>query len=335
MLHLKCLLFGIILLSSFGSAFAEDYDPKQDVFDLIISTLVPTLIIFLYDTKETKDEKKSEANRESESELEANNKSRQKLPILNKIRQGLSHVKIKRAFDDFLFLLSLFVLPCIVLYKHHKEFAIPIWIPILFGVTAGFVFFIIISHYIISYSDIVLNDWGIELGLLGLFIDFSHVISDICFIFYTKSISENNFTYVFIYLHAVTGILGSVLLLPYICLGILFILRKILDLFSSKFEPNLDLFFYLLVRVEPILRKLDITLTFIWTPIVQMLNMSLFSGNDYYWMKLILALNLIYFSRVINYAEKNVQISIVDNVPFGMLYIVFYVLRNYKWPENC
>uniref|UniRef100_U9SKN5 Uncharacterized protein n=1 Tax=Rhizophagus irregularis (strain DAOM 181602 / DAOM 197198 / MUCL 43194) TaxID=747089 RepID=U9SKN5_RHIID len=113
MLHLKCLLFGIILLSSFGSAFAEDYDPKQDVFDLIISTLVPTLIIFLYDTKETKDEKKSEANRESESELEANNKSRQKLPILNKIRQGLSHVKIKRAFDDFLFLLSF----CIAMYS--------------------------------------------------------------------------------------------------------------------------------------------------------------------------------------------------------------------------
>ncbi|PKK69321.1 hypothetical protein RhiirC2_712753 [Rhizophagus irregularis] len=238
MLHLKCLLFGIILLSSFGSAFAEDYDPKQDVFDLIISTLVPTLIIFLYDTKETKDEKKSEANRESESELEANNKSRQKLPILNKIRQGLSHVKIKRAFDDFLFLLSLFVLPCIVLYTHHKEFAIPIWIPILFGVTAGFVFFTIISHYIISYSDIVLNDWGIELGLLGLFIDFSHVISDICFIFYTKSISENNFT------------------------------------------------------VEPILRKLDITLTFIWTPIVQMLNMSLFSVSCWLYKKLLFSIKI-------------------------------------------
>ncbi|CAB5217521.1 hypothetical protein RhiirA5_409866 [Rhizophagus irregularis] len=66
MRHLQHLLFGIILLSSFGSAFADDYDPRQDVFDQVINALVPTLIVFL-NFKEA-DEKKllSSINEESE-----------------------------------------------------------------------------------------------------------------------------------------------------------------------------------------------------------------------------------------------------------------------------
>lgn len=52
MLHLKSLLFGIILLSCLGSAFADEYDPKQDVFDQVIYALVPTLIVYLFKSEE-------------------------------------------------------------------------------------------------------------------------------------------------------------------------------------------------------------------------------------------------------------------------------------------
>ncbi|RGB40850.1 hypothetical protein C1646_686868 [Rhizophagus diaphanus] len=46
MRHLKRLLLGIILLSSFSLAFADEYDPRQDVFDQVINALVPILIVF-------------------------------------------------------------------------------------------------------------------------------------------------------------------------------------------------------------------------------------------------------------------------------------------------
>ncbi|RGB31905.1 hypothetical protein C1646_670552 [Rhizophagus diaphanus] len=314
MLHLKRLLFGIILLSSFGSAFAEEYDPNKDVFDQIINMLVPTLIVFLIDTKEKSEDSRGIDLGNSE-EL-----GKEQISVFIIIRQEISQVKIRRAFDDFLFLLSLFILPCIVFYKNHKEFAIPIWIPMLFGAMAGFVFFVLINYYIISYSDSVIIDRRIVLGFLGLFIDLGHIISDICFIFYTKSIPESNFTNVFIYSHAVTGILGSVLLFYYIC--------EVGLIYSRNYE-GVSTF----EKSGPFLRKLTITVTCLWTPIVQMLNMSLLSGNDYYWTKSILALNLIYLSRVINYAEKNVKISKYEKVPFGMLYIIFHVLRNYSWED--
>ena len=61
-----------------------------------------------------------------------------------------------------------------------------------------------------------------------------------------------------------------------------------------------------------------ITITFLWTPIIQMLNMALLSGNDYYWTKLILALNLVYLSRVLYYAiEKN---SVIQKKPNLLAY---------------
>lgn len=50
--HLKRILFGIILQSS-GSAFANEYVPKQDDFDQLINALVPILlIIFCLNQKE-------------------------------------------------------------------------------------------------------------------------------------------------------------------------------------------------------------------------------------------------------------------------------------------
>ncbi|PKY47277.1 hypothetical protein RhiirA4_421269 [Rhizophagus irregularis] len=67
MRHLKRLLFGIILLSSFDSAFADEYEPSQDIFDQLINVIAPLLIIFLFDTKPPEDKKKPEDNRESEA----------------------------------------------------------------------------------------------------------------------------------------------------------------------------------------------------------------------------------------------------------------------------
>lgn len=50
--HLKRFLFGIILLPSPGSAFADECVPKQDDFDQLINALVPILIIFCLNQKE-------------------------------------------------------------------------------------------------------------------------------------------------------------------------------------------------------------------------------------------------------------------------------------------
>lgn len=103
-------------------------------------------------------------------------------------------------------------------------------------------------------------------------IDISHIISDICFIFYTKNIPGSNFTDVFIYLHAVTGVIGSILA------GFYFFL--FLPIWINMDEA--DIRYYNFILIERFLRILGITITLIWTPIVQMLNMSLLSGNDYY-----------------------------------------------------
>ncbi|GES87535.1 hypothetical protein GLOIN_2v1471985 [Rhizophagus clarus] len=58
MCQLKRFLFGIILLSSFGSTAAvecvpkpdnECYEPEQDVFDQLINVLIPILIIIFFE----------------------------------------------------------------------------------------------------------------------------------------------------------------------------------------------------------------------------------------------------------------------------------------------
>ncbi|CAB4433617.1 unnamed protein product [Rhizophagus irregularis] len=137
MRNLKNLLFGIILLSSFGSVFADEYDPKQDVFDQVINTLVPLLIVILF--------KESEEHLKKSDENSDDVKATRSKTTLDKIRIP---VEIRRAFDDFLFLLSLFVLPSIVFHKNHEKFETPLWISIFSGVTAGFVFISIIIIYI-------------------------------------------------------------------------------------------------------------------------------------------------------------------------------------------
>ncbi|CAB4415839.1 unnamed protein product [Rhizophagus irregularis] len=373
MRHLQHLLFGIILLSSFGSAFADDYDPRQDVFDQVINALVPTLIVFL-NFKET-DEKKLINEEESEDvikqgdvEIQQNGAEESEDVIkqgdveiqqngaeesedvrkqgdveiqqngakkrgwkqqlkskFNKIRKELPPVKIKRAFDDFLFLLSLFVLPSIVFHKNHEKFATPLWISILSGVAAAIVFIMIIINYI---------GWHIDNNILEVvnfvfsppIINLCHIFSDICFLFYTRSIPTDNFTDAFIYIHAVTGVLGAIFLLCALIGIFLGLLNDNGYRLPEKIKDFLNEVVLEIIGAH--FGKFLITITFLWTPIVQMLNMALLSGNDYYWTKLILALNLIYISRVLYYTvEKKFSNSKKAKKAeyFGLLNIIFYL----------
>ncbi|PKK63308.1 hypothetical protein RhiirC2_717070 [Rhizophagus irregularis] len=357
MRHLQHLLFGIILLSSFGSAFADDYDPRQDVFDQVINALVPTLIVFL-NFKEA-DEKKllSSINEESEDvikqedveiqqngaeesedvrkqgdvEIQQNGAKKrgwkkQLKSKFNKIRKKLPPVKIKRAFDDFLFLLSLFVLPSVVFHKNHEKFATPLWISILSGVATAIVFIMIMINYICWHID---NGELEEFNLINFIyitpyiINLCHIFSDICFLFYTRSIPTDNFTDAFIYIHAITGVLGAIFLL---CAIITLFIDSLHDYgyrLPSKIKDFLNNVVVDVIGVH--FGKFLITITFLWTPIVQMLNMALLSGNDYYWTKLILALNLIYISRVLYYTVEK-KFSNLDKAEFfGLLNIIFYL----------
>jgi hypothetical protein len=306
MRHLKRLLFGIILLSSFGSAFADEYDPKLDVFDQIINTLVPLIIIFLF--KESEKEDLNDSTKIHEEQVNANQQMRHEIDTMKaqiremerilafmkgdsyvekqdddvekrhddvknqddgvenqdgdvekqeeitlrkstfdkfrrvfdktrrvfiKIRRGLSFVKIRRAFDDFLFLFSLFVLPSIMFHKDHERFATPLWILIFSGTTAGVVFILIIINYIAWHIRDDKNSYIIMLS--EIIIDLCHIFSDICFLFYTRSLPVGNFTNVFIYLHAVTGILGASFLL-YLIVGVIVILSNVCCIKSSKID---------------------------------------------------------------------------------------------------
>lgn len=164
MYHLERLLFGIILLSSFGSAFADEYVPKPDIFDQLINVLVPTMIIFLFDMKEEKERTKKIEERMEKIEKRISTKASEEIEVIEENSKRISigekksigmKVKIRRAFDDFLFLLSLFILPSIVFYKNHEQFATPLWIPILFGATAVFVFTIFIVNYTLHENELL------------------------------------------------------------------------------------------------------------------------------------------------------------------------------------
>lgn len=75
---------------------------------------------------------------------------------------------------------------------------------------AGVVFIMIIANYICSY---IVYRSRLEDHIFfpsSLVIDLCHIFSDICFLYYTRSIPTSNFTDVFIYIHAVTGILGAI-----------------------------------------------------------------------------------------------------------------------------
>ncbi|POG75967.1 hypothetical protein GLOIN_2v1769581 [Rhizophagus irregularis DAOM 181602=DAOM 197198] len=190
MRHLKRLLFGIILLSSFDSAFADEYDPSQDIFDQLINVIAPLLIIFLFDTEEVKkppeDKKKPVDNRESEARnsenLDVETAERPKSTLKSSSKRASEDNRAeekeniggtpinsrgdlgekteerpkstlkqspKRVFDDFLYILSSFVLPTIVFYINHEEFATPIWIPILSVAITG----VIIISITISLNE--------------------------------------------------------------------------------------------------------------------------------------------------------------------------------------
>lgn len=206
------LLFGFILLSFFGSAFAAEYDPRQDVFDQVMNVLVPTLIVYLFKSEE-KDLNVSNSNsanvkNERDVEEQVDKVNQESIPLHK-------NIKIRRAFDDFLFLLSLFVLPSIVFHKNHAA----LWISILFGVTAGVVLIMIIYNYI--YFHIKNDVFFVYNHVIPPIIDLCHIFSDICFLFYTRSIPVDNFGNskdVFIYLHAVSGFLGGIFLFYFIFL---------------------------------------------------------------------------------------------------------------------
>ena len=84
--------------------------------------------------------------------------------------------------------------------------------------------------------------------------------------------------------------------------------KKLVD-FSNKIE----------LHTLPFL----VLVPFVWTPIIQMLNMSILSGNDYYSTKSILALNLISLSRTVNYFKKKENEENNDDDQFGVSFISF------------
>ncbi|CAB5351909.1 unnamed protein product [Rhizophagus irregularis] len=212
MRHLQHLLFGIILLSSFGSAFADDYDPRQDVFDQVINALVPTLIVFL-NFKEA-DEKKllSSINEESE----------------DVIKQEDVEIQQNGAEE---------------------------------------------SEDVRKQGDVEIQQNGAKKR--G----------------WKKQLKNSLHDYGYRLPSKIKDFLNNV----------------VVDVIGVHFG------------------KFLITITFLWTPIVQMLNMALLSGNDYYWTKLILALNLIYISRVLYYTVEK-KFSNLDKAEFfGLLNIIFYL----------
>ncbi|GBC09876.1 hypothetical protein RclHR1_09190002 [Rhizophagus clarus] len=351
MRHLKLLLLGIILLSSFSSAFADDgYDfsqAKQDVFDQIISVLVPLIIVFLFKEseedfkKKKKDlekrieclEKRMKALEEKFPEIREDtetNDQGENVNILVQVFNKLKSNKIRRTFDDFLFLLSLFVLPTIVFHKHHET---PLWISIVSGVIACVTFIMIIINYIGYYirGKIELNYWSYI--YITIMMSLCHIFSDICFLFYTQSISVGENKDIFIGVHAVSGILGSIGFLGAI-LGIL------TEIYSDK-SPFVEKLHSAAVGDDighlfnNVCNYIFITIFSIWTPIIQMLNMALLSGNDYYLTKLILALNLIYLSRVLYYAVKEFDKSenSEKNETFGLLNIIFLIRSKFRSKE--
>jgi hypothetical protein len=396
MRHLKRLLFGIILFSSFGSAFADEYDPIPDIFDQIVNVIVPLLIVFLFDTKED-DKKKSEDNRESEekekigvtpvnsrnleetaerskstskpssirafedhresdekekigvtpinsrnlkdpneetaerskstskpSSIRASENNRE-LDEKEKIRvtpinsrnlkdsdeetaersKSTLKLSLKRAFDDFIYILSLFVLPLIIFYINHEKFASPLWIPIFSGAATGVIVISIVCIYVFPKSP----------KIAFVLADIFSLIHEICFIFYTRYNPVNNLYLknAFVCLHIVNMIIGATdLLYIYYNMikGVLHINNRFVR-FCNKL--------YLIV-----------------TPIIQMLNIALLSGNGYYLTKLVLAINIIFLSRIADYAREKPDLNKHVNEKIGFLYgiVISAFGKNFEFVFN-
>ncbi|CAB4383303.1 unnamed protein product [Rhizophagus irregularis] len=330
MRHLKRLLFGIILLSSFDSAFADEYDPSQDIFDQLINVIAPLLIIFLFDTEEVKklpeDKKKPEDNRESEARnsenLDVETAERPKSTLKSSSKRASEDNRAeekeniggtpinsrgdlgekteerpkstlkqspKRVFDDFLYILSSFVLPTIVFYINHEEFATPIWIPILSVAITGVIIISIVWIYMFPKSP------KIPMVLADIF----SLTHEICFIFYTRYNPVNNLNLKngFSYLHVALLIFGTIILL--------YVYYKLI---KEKAVPN-DRFIIICNR-----------LYLLTNPVIQMLNMALLSGNGYYLTKLILAINITFLSRIVDYAREKPDLNNHLDEQIGYLY---------------
>src|SRR5205823_1298364 len=134
----------------------------------------------------------------------------------------------------------IYILPTIVFFKNKEMFEIPLWIPILYAITSGIVFIIIIISHIRIYFESSGNRIHILDAFFGISLIFglpvSHMISDLCFLFYTRTLLENTFTEVFIYLHAVSGILTALLL--FFTLGTIPILNCIVVSLHFKGPPE-------------------------------------------------------------------------------------------------
>ncbi|RHZ45135.1 hypothetical protein Glove_689g17 [Diversispora epigaea] len=70
-----------------------------------------------------------------------------------------------------------------------------------------------------------------------------------------------------------------------------------------------------------------------------MLNIALLSGNDYYWTKLIIALNLIYISRFLSYLKDVSFYSAfypdnIRNYSSLISYLIFVACRDYENTES-
>ncbi|CAB5355240.1 unnamed protein product [Rhizophagus irregularis] len=229
MRHLKRLLFGIILLSSFDSAFADEYDPSQDIFDQLINVIAPLLIIFLFDTEEVKklpeDKKKPEDNRESE----ARNSENLDVETAERPKSTLKSSS-KRASEDN--------------RAEEKE----------------------------NIGGTPINSRG-DLG--------------------EKTEERPKSTY----LHVALLIFGTIILL--------YVYYKLI---KEKAVPN-DRFIIICNR-----------LYLLTNPVIQMLNMALLSGNGYYLTKLILAINITFLSRIVDYAREKPDLNNHLDEQIGYLY---------------
>ncbi|CAG8733004.1 28055_t:CDS:1, partial [Dentiscutata erythropus] len=320
--------------------FAEEgYDSTQDVFDSVISTLVPTLIVYMFDKDVIGIRKLKEANSSdsktkaeagySDSETKAEEGSSD---LETKDENIIRKIKRKHVLDDFIFLLSLFVLPSVVFYKNKDKFPIPLWISIFLGMVSILVFVLMMLNYFVKLNN--LRGYGLKIYIIPLSIEFCHVLSDVSFIFYSKSVFTGVYLNIFVYLHAVTGVICLVAIIIYISFftRVNSLVERICCICCiCCIHLNAEILF----RMEKVMRIVGITITFIWTPIIQMFNLSLFSGNDYYWTRSILALNLLYFTRVINYAinDEVVDSSELNNeelnyITFGILNTMFNI-RNF------
>ncbi|CAG8659089.1 8830_t:CDS:2 [Acaulospora morrowiae] len=135
----------------------------------------------------------------------------------------------------------------------------PMWVIILYGISAFIVVIIIVRIRFIKDGQEAIIYFMIVLGV--------HVVSDLCFLFYSRAIDTNE-SNIFVYLHAVSGIItGSGLL------------------------------------IEEMYEGLAVSFLMLYIPFIQMLNMALLSDNNYYLKKLIFASNLIYISRILNYLK--------------------------------